>query len=540
MDSLRQRFGRLDRRGRHDGHDGLTRAWIIGPKSTTSAKKPDPIYGEAIKSTWKELERRQKGGRPLDVGALALADFGDDATAPRLVAPLLQETHMDAWVQTHPEPIVQPSIEWFLHGIESLHVPDVSVAWRKDRTEDAMDAVPPRQAECVQVSMGAAREWLEGKDEPAQDGMGNRVNDGAQPGWIIWRGSDDIDKAPTAGKIRPGDTIVADPDMGGLTDGTWDPSSTDPVGDLGDYAQMQHGKRITLRLDPGLVPGNPPRPSEESRLDVPVRQRITQWLEENGRSPEGQDAGLSDIIKGLGSDFEIIPVGADGRSGKGYYVLAKKVVDTTTMQGTDKSESQIGTGVTLKAHLEGVGTRARDASRRLSLPDSISDDLYLAGVLHDIGKVDARFQEQLVGGDQVAMARQKELLAKSLPGVRHVTAYPKGMRHELASVAMLESNQDVLGAANDRELVLYLIGTHHGRGRPLPPIVRDPRPQTLTYTHGAHRMESSSDLTSGCVASSMAERFWRLTDKYGHYGLAWLEAIFRLADHQQSAEEGTR
>ena len=538
VDSLRQRFGRLDRRGIHNGQDGLTRAWIIGSKSTTDAKNPDPIYGEAIKSTWKELKRRQKDDGRLNVGSLAWDGFADDATAPRLNAPLVQKTHMDAWIQTYPEPIIQPSIEWFLHGIKSQHVPDVSIVWRRDRSKDAMNAVPPRQAECVQVSINEAKEWLDVKNEPIQNGMGNHTNDGAQTGWIIWRGSG-VDNDLTTAEIRPGDIIVTDPNMGGLMDGTWDPSSTDPVDDLGDYAQIQHGRRITLRLDPELIRGNPPKLSDESSLDMTVRERITQWIEEQMESFKSQDSRLLEIVKGLGNNFKIIPVGVDGKSDKGYYILAKRVVDTTTMQGTDESESQIGTGVTLKAHLEGVGIRARDAARRLNLPDAIADDLYLAGTLHDIGKIDSRFQKQLVGGDPVEIERREEPLAKSLPGVHYTRIYPKGMRHEVASVAMLESNQDVINRANDRDLVLYLIGTHHGCGRPLPPIIRDPRPQTLTYMHDMHRMESSSDLTAGCVAASMAERFWNLTYKYGYYGLAWLEAIFRLADHQQSAEEGT-
>ena len=148
VDSLRQRFGRLDRRGTCSERTGCpAQAWIIGPKSVVGSKKPDPIYGESARLTWEELERRSKEGGPLDVGPTALQGFPNGANAPRAEAPLLLGTHMDAWVQTRPEPLVQPSVEWFLHGIDQNRPADVSLVWRWDRSSEALRLVPPRQAE---------------------------------------------------------------------------------------------------------------------------------------------------------------------------------------------------------------------------------------------------------------------------------------------------------------------------------------------------------------------------------------------------------
>ena len=563
VDSLRQRLGRLDRRGSYYHETGNPApAWIIGTRSVVASKKPDPIYGDSAKLTWERLKALEERG-PVDVGPMALMDFPDGATAPRYQAPLLLKTHMDAWTQTRPEPLVQPTVDWFLHGIHEERPADVAIVWRWDRSYEALRLVPPRQAEFLEIPIAAARSWLSSTSEVevADVPQPNERSDADAPTasqndhWVRWAGPGEEPQRVVVEDMRPGDVLVVDPKFGGLTAGTWDPSSREVVQDLGDVAQVAYGRRATLRLDSRLFDDEPPNPAEEADKDTPVAYRIRRWLNgilaTTGRPRDWMRASIDK----LGDNYTVTTVGTtdDDVDDDAYYVLTenhdtrKPVLDAATINGSDESNSLTGTGVPLDVHLAGVGDRAAQTAERLGIHPAIVEDIRLAGHLHDLGKVDRRFQLQLVGGDPVELElRRNEPLAKSL-GVpkttrRHSASqreqpYPKGMRHELASIALIESNRDVLGPAYDPDLVLHLVGTHHGWARPLPPIIEDPEPQTLRYESAGRSMEASSDLTDIPLALDMAERFWRLIDRYGHHGLAWLEAILRLADHQQSAEE---
>lgn len=543
VDSLRQRFGRLDRRGIFSEQAGhAAPAVILGPKSVVATRKPDPIYGESVKVTWEELRNRARDDR-VDVGSLDPSDFPEGATAPRDKAPLLLQTHMDAWAQTNPEPLVQPRVDWFLHGMESTVSPEVSIVWRKDTSAEVLQLVPPRQLEYMQVPLGAARAWLRGDDEADISDVPSALADEGESSYgpsarrcIRWEGMGKDPTSVSADDLRAGDVLVVEAKEGGIRAGTWDPGCGDEVFDLGDQAQFEHRRRATLRLQAELIsrlaPGSssPPKPSEEIEAVDPRRARINEWLEQ--QRSQSETHGLSEVAAELREGYEIATVGA---ADDAYYILTqRRRVDEETMDGSDESNSILGTGALLRSHLERVGQRAGRFAEALGLPLELVEDLRLAGWLHDIGKVDRRFQAQLVGGDPVELALLDEPLAKSRPRARRVRQYPAGMRHEVASLAMVQSNPAALRQAHDPELVLHLIGTHHGYGRPLLPIREDLSPQLLQYTWHEHVLTTESNWVDTSLAADMADRFWRLVKKYGYYGLAWLETILRLADHRES------
>ncbi|MYH71432.1 MAG: type I-U CRISPR-associated helicase/endonuclease Cas3 [Acidimicrobiia bacterium] len=547
IDSLRQRFGRLDRRGKLAEQTGdSARAWIVGAKSALSPNRPDPVYGHTARATWEELQRLE-GFEAIDFSPCSETphQFPDECFAPAAQAPLLLSTYMDAWVQTHPEPVVQPAVDWFLHGIErEPQVADVAIAWRHDRSLQTLSEVPLRQAECLQVPINAVKAWLGGAEVevPVADVNGSSIeeahglDDSASPQWCRWQGHDEGPVSISTRDIRPGDVLIVAPALGGLSGGTWDPGSTDPVDDLGDEAQHAYGQRFTLRLDERLLSDEwptPPHPRDEDTAVEPLSGLIDDWLVEVESLPDLADWQREAIRE--------LKVGHETRNlDDRYYVLTSGRIDSSALDGSDQTSSFTGTGVTLREHLSGVGDRAADYARRLGMSDAIQSDLQLAAQLHDLGKVDSRFQEQMVGNDEVHQAMQDEPLAKSLPGARPSPGKWPPVRHEIMSVAMAQSNPEVLADAHDPDLVLHLVGTHHGFARPLPPIRKDDCPEVLRFNHEGSPVEANTDLVDSSLALEMADRFWLLVERYGYHGLAWLEAILRLADHQQSAEEAKR
>jgi CRISPR-associated endonuclease/helicase Cas3 len=189
--------------------------------------------------------------------------------------------------------------------------------------------------------------------------------------------------------------------------------------------------------------------------------------------------------------------------------------------------------IPLDVHNAGVGERAGVLAESVGLDAMLVRTLQCAGTRHDLGKADPRFQSLLRAGDDSVLEGQ--LLAKGVRSARGIRV-ELGERHEAYSVALLRTHPGLLSSCPDPELALYLVGTHHGRGRALMPDRPDQGTSFLVSVDGvSHSFDGVPAL--GSLGSGWATLFWKLNRRYGAWGLAYMEAVLRLADQLQSASE---
>ena len=581
LDALRQRFGRLNRAGRSIE----ARATIVVRADQANPRRgDDPIYGTALAETWQWLlEHSQNGEINLgyeDFDRILASDDEELSSllrrlaAPAPDAPVMLPAHVDAWVQTWPTPLPDPDVSIFLHGPDK-GVPEVQVCWRADlqsdlsldQQVDIVSLCPPVSSECISVPIHILRRWLRGRDssQDLSDLEGGRIEEDEAEGSrlsrnvLCWRGPEESYLITDPGMLRPGGAVVVPVDQGGWDIFGYVPSGPDgsKVIDLGDRAHLQSRAIPVLRIHRKTVEESWPACSARTAIleiayapEPPENEDAIRELLRDLSTTEEAPQWLQDAANALALDrrLKILPHPAGGIVLRGSRRVPKYTSAGATPTSEDDSSSAT-VEVSLENHLRGVEAWARNFGQHSALAETLVNDLALAALLHDVGKADPRFQAMLHGGNPWAAQASGELLAKSggMPMSRREyqlalreSGYPQGSPHALLSVRMVERSPVLLERAHDPELVLHLIASHHGRCRPFAPMVNDSEPITVKSATLGPAMAASSDTRLEQLDSGVPERFWRLVRRYGWWGLAWLEALLRLADHRRSEEEQDR
>jgi CRISPR-associated endonuclease/helicase Cas3 len=619
LDSLRQRFGRVDRLGEYKRAEGI----IVCDKSA----KDDPIYGKAIAETvrWfreqakerpkklkdalkklkdeaKKLKGEARQQAEAQIARMTLVDFGVLALeiptgadllkllAPKPSAPTLLPVYLDLWAQTSPAPSQLPDVSLWLHG-PSAGPADVQVLWRADLSEEVLRterveaaaaivaAVRPSSLEAMSLPFVTARAWL--ANQPTRDlgdTEGATPDDSDEPKTegrraLRWRGDDSeiiCAQSDSEPSLKPGDTIVVPVSYGGIRKGCFDATSTEQVQDRAEQAELFARARPVLRLHQAVV--------EKLGLSLPLddpdeARGALGLLASNGDWPPWKRLWAAQLAKGRGSlvvpgepswtviEARRVPLGALRE------VLQPEATFEDGVELTTDSDDSFhaGRAVSLAEHSADVETFAREFATRCGLGTWLAEHVAIAAWLHDIGKVDRRFQLMLRGGSEIDFFKDETPWAKSAmpPGAREAhrlaqqkSGYPRGARHEVQSLAMLQGQLEAVKKGlkkadatkePDLDLVLHLVASHHGYCRPFAPAVVDESPVDVTLAKHTSRTFGEIDFasTTSCNAlhrldSPLADRFWALVAKYGWQELCWLEAILRLADHRASEEEQTK
>lgn len=167
----------------------------------------------------------------------------------------------------------------------------------------------------------------------------------------------------------------------------------------------------------------------------------------------------------------------------------------------------------LDEHHDWAGAAADQIAGALGLPDMYRHMLVVAARVHDAGKNRVIWQRAM---NAPILGRP---YAKTMGGGNGRLL--DGYRHEFGSLGDVETDTEIQKLPDDlKDLALHLIVSHHGYARPvIAPI--DPNVPPSLLAERAHET---------------ALRFARLQRRWGPWGLAWWEAVFRAADWRASSQ----
>ena len=198
-----------------------------------------------------------------------------------------------------------------------------------------------------------------------------------------------------------------------------------------------------------------------------------------------------------------------------------------------------------EGHQDHVACRAQALGTLVGLDPTVVEDLRIAGEYHDEGKKDERFQKLLRNdrktADERLRAKSRCFLSRSRERELRNMYELHGWRHEQRSVAEFQracENHERLKTISeaDKQLIARLIGTSHGHGR-------------AAFRHETAYLLPQEKFDLLNVSPELNDISKRLFDsgewetvidhtnqRYGFWGISYLEALLRAADITCSKE----
>jgi CRISPR-associated endonuclease/helicase Cas3 len=487
-----------------------------------------------------------------------------------------------------------------------LRIEDASEAGRSYR-EALLRLVPPEPEEIVTVSIARTHALLRALQAPVPRlaGLGKASLDGPDVeggeegealvdllaleqgdlhrlSRLVLRRGRDQHEVPLDGSatherdltlrdLRPGDVLVLPTSAGGYANGALAPASRSTVEDMAVDLRLSTDSerpppvRLTeealhqAELDAGLILRQAAQCEQAGGrecLDDLCRllgleglqvRRITDDapahfgdLDDEGEDPPAAGAGIDDHET---PDDHPLLEGELAASRPAFVLLARAATSK------DEVRSARERPPTLDGHAIAVASQAKGFVSRSGLPEPVAAAVVLAARAHDHGKGDRRIQAFFNGG---VPAFGADPIAKSVFGTADVQAdraarvaagLPRGLRHEIASVAALADAVENGGVTGmpvdvDLELALHLVATHHGLGRPFPRVPSPSASAPRAFAVAAAGIDGSAcgDAVEGWDEGAWLHRFLTIIDRYGPWGTAYLEALLMLADRSVSAK----
>ena len=529
--ALTQRLGRLNRLGRFP-HARATYVHVLvfgSRRRNTSDTDSDvwPVYGREPATVIERLQKLHTGGEagavdlsPRCIASVLGPPLDHPGRAPEVLPGLLWE-----WTKTTEPPEGEAPVEPYFSGIASPRL-SVTLFWRTHIPAPGRRLWPQTtDREAIEVPLMRARDTLKGCV------IRRLVPNGVTV------------EAVSADDLSPGDRVVIASDAGHMDRYGWNPGASGPVAD-------DSLAGLGLPLDAVAI-----RRLCDLDIDELVDTALGIAADDHDVDEAERAEAISDILAALAS--APAPPGWQEAEWAGFVgslrpqVLESRnevprlLVERPAGEALSDEFDELSLGpvaVELDHHSRAVGDRARTLAERIGLPDDLLDVVGRAAKLHDIGKTDARYQRWLdprrEDGPPLA---KSEAPRHRWERMRISSGWPRGGRHEELSARLVRAWLALTpewGTPLQRDLLVHLVVSHHGKGRPLVPPATGGAPGCVSAVVEGVPVTADADLA--VIDWKQPGRFRTLQAQLGPWGLSLLEAIVIGANNAVSADvDGT-